>query len=443
VGAGGAITGGNDGDNYTITATNTDGCATDSAPFAFDAGTQLPSPAAPAITVTPEDCAGDATNTVDNYDNTLTYTSSPVGLAVGAGGAITGGNDGDNYTITATNTDGCATDSAPFAFDAGTQLGFNISTNVQHETCWESTDGAVSVDVDTSDLPLTVQLNSMQPIVFASNSFNIDDLPSGNYNMTIIDSSGCQSNTAFEILPGGPNLGATVEPIYSCDSGLPSNGIAVTLFDTSIANDVLYALDTTNPNDFVISPDFENISAGNHTLSIMHNNGCLLEIPFAIDDIAPLSLVLTNVNINEITATVSGGTPTYTYFFDDNLGTSSNTFTIDRSGTFVVRVVDGYGCETSESITMNLIEITIPNFFTPNNDGQNDFWKPRNMELFPNIQTFIFDRYGRKLKIMGQLDSGWDGQYQSQAMPSGDYWYIVELNDGSGREFVGHFTLYR
>ncbi len=415
------------------------GVCFDEEPFTITINT---SPAVPTITVTAADCNGDATNVVTNYDANLTYTSSPVGLAVGAGGAITGGNDGDNYTITAENTDGCTTDSAPFAFDAGTTIGFNISTTVQHETCWESTDGSISVDTDTDDLPLRVQLNSMQPMVFASNSFDINNLASGNYNMTIIDNTGCQSETTFEVLPGGPNLDATVEPIYSCDSGLTSNSIAVTLFDPSIANDVLYALDSTNSNDFVISPDFENISAGNHTLSIMHNNGCLLEIPFTMDDIAPLSLTLTSVNINEITASASGGNPPYTYFFDNNPGTTSNTFTIDRSGTFIVRVVDGYGCEATESITMNLIDITISDFFTPNNDGQYDTWSPRNAELFPDIQTYIFDRYGRKIQILGPTDE-WNGEYESNPMPSGDYWYIVKLNDGSGREFVGHFTLYR
>ena len=89
------------------------------------------------------------------------------------------------------------------------------------------------------------------------------------------------------------------------------------------------------------------------------------------------------------------------------------------------------------------MEITIPNFFTPNNDGQNDFWRPRNIEQFPDIETYIFDRYGRKIWIIGPLDQGWDGTYESRPLPSGDYWYIVRLNDGTGREYVGNFTLYR
>ena len=323
-----------------------------------------------------------------------------------------------------------------------TITGFSITTNVQNETCWESNDGSVSADIGNAVFPVTVQLNSMEPIVFNTNSFSINDLSPGNYEMSVIDDTGCQTNTNFEIQSGGPNLDASIDVMYSCDANLPSNTIVVTLLDSSISNDVLYALDSTDPNDFILSPDFGNISAGDHSLFIMHNNGCLKEIPFEIEDFEQLELILTSEYVNQITANVSGGTAPYTYYFDDNGGTTSNTYSIDRSGTFTVRVVDSNGCEVIESTTMNLVNISIPDFFTPNYDGQNDTWGPRNSELFPDIETYIFDRYGRKLKILGESDD-WNGEYDSNPMPSGDYWYIVKLNDGSGREFVGHFTLYR
>jgi len=216
----------------------------------------------------------------------------------------------------------------------------------------------------------------------------------------------------------------------------------VTLADPSVSNDVLYALDSTDPNDFTLSPDFENISSGDHSLFIMDNNGCMGEIPFEVESFEPLELTLTSEYVNQITANVTGGTAPYTYYFDDNSGTDSNTHTITRSGVFYVRVVDGNGCVVFQSSSMNLMEITIPDFLTPNSDGQNDFWRPRNTELFPDIKTYIFDRYGREIQVLGPVDA-WDGEYDAKPMPSGDYWYIVKLNDGSGREFVGHFTLYR
>ena len=38
----------------------------------------------------------------------------------------------------------------------------------------------------------------------------------------------------------------------------------------------------------------------------------------------------------------------------------------------------------------------------------------------------------------------WDGMYNEIELPTGDYWYVINLNDPSDdRDFVGHFTLYR
>jgi len=38
----------------------------------------------------------------------------------------------------------------------------------------------------------------------------------------------------------------------------------------------------------------------------------------------------------------------------------------------------------------------------------------------------------------------WDGKYNDKELPTGDYWYVLKLqNENDSREFVGHFTLYR
>jgi len=52
----------------------------------------------------------------------LTYTSSPAGLTVGAGGVITGGTDGTSYTITATNGSNCSATTASFTYNGGAIL---------------------------------------------------------------------------------------------------------------------------------------------------------------------------------------------------------------------------------------------------------------------------------------------------------------------------------
>ena len=81
--------------------------------------------------------------------------------------------------------------------------------------------------------------------------------------------------------------------------------------------------------------------------------------------------------------------------------------------------------------------------FTPNGDGDNDGWLPTNTMNYPDLIFHIFDRYGRKVGTYreGQF---WDGKYNGLELPTGDYWYVLKLqNENDSREFVGHFTLYR
>ncbi|WP_420321312.1 T9SS type B sorting domain-containing protein [Flagellimonas sp.] len=360
-----------------------------------------------------------------------------------------GGNTlsaGDNITTTTTlyvfspGNGSCPDAQNSFVVTINSLL---ANTSIQNESCLGTNDGAINISIDNGLAPYTVQVDSNPAINFANDNFTIDGLSTGSYSLRITDANGCEMTETVQIQTEGVNLNAMVQPIYGCDTNISTNTLEVLLEDSSVASDVLYALDSTSPNDFVLSSSFRDIPPGTHFLSILHNNGCMETIPFEIEFIAPLQLNLANTNINEITATTTGGVGSYTYFFENRPGTNNNVFHIAQSGRHTIRVVDNNGCETFETMVLEFLDIEIPDFFTPNNDGQNDLWSPRNIEGFPKIETIIFDRYGREIRIMGALDAGWDGHYEGSPLPSGDYWYIVRLNDESEREFVGHFTLYR
>ena len=63
---------------------------------------------------------------------------------------------------------------------------------------------------------------------------------------------------------------------------------------------------------------------------------------------------------------------------------------------------------------------------------------------FPNLWVSVYDRYGRTVFILEDNPEGWDGFYEKNTLPTGDYWYVIKLNGADdSREFVGHFTLYR
>ena len=93
------------------------------------------------------------------------------------------------------------------------------------------------------------------------------------------------------------------------------------------------------------------------------------------------------------------------------------------------------------SVDDTISVIGFPKFFTPNNDGFNDTWQVYGVsEMFqPNTKIMIFNRFGKLLKEISPLGEGWNGTLNGQVLPSDDYWFSVQLQDG--RVFKNHFTL--
>lgn len=315
--------------------------------------------------------------------------------------------------------------------------------NIMHEVCFMSEDGSFELDITGGTAPYFSSLNSNADADYLQDQVLFQNLPAGTHVVFVRDAQGCETNVIVEINPG-VNLAAEVTPIYECDGNMPTNRLDIVFEDTSVMGDVLYAIDSTDPADMQLTSDFTNIAAGDHYLTIAHSNGCINTIDFNIIGYEPLTLVLENSNINEITATAEGGLEDYTFYFGDVNNGTDNTYIINRTDTYPVTVIDQNGCEVTMEIFMEFIDIEVPDFFTPDGDNMNDTWLPDNLEAFPNVLMIIFDRYGRELYRMGYGDAGWNGIYNNSELPTGDYWYIIKLQgENDDRELVGHFTLYR
>lgn len=309
------------------------------------------------------------------------------------------------------------------------------------EICAGNSDGSVSLTIIGGTAPYSTSIDDNTS--FVQDWFDFMDLAAGSYIVYVRDAMGCEENIVVTVDPG-VNLNAAVEPVYECSGDTPNNYVNITLEDDSVLGDVLYALDSTDAADMQLNPDFRDIAPGTHYIAISHTNGCVITVDFEIEAFEPLTLTLEQNNLNEITAIAGGGLPEYRFIFDGVDNGTDNTYYINRTDTYVVTVIDENGCEVSANIFMEFIDIEIPNFFTPDGDGLNDTWLPRNIEQYPEILIKVYDRYGRVVDENVIDHNGWDGKYQGSDLPSGDYWYVVQLNgETDDREFVGHFTLYR
>jgi gliding motility-associated-like protein len=99
------------------------------------------------------------------------------------------------------------------------------------------------------------------------------------------------------------------------------------------------------------------------------------------------------------------------------------------------------GCVSTDDVFVKLLKApVIPNTFTPNEDGINDFWIIQYIESYPNARVQIFNRYGQQVFESRGYDKPWDGNYKGKPLPFGTYYYVIE--PGSGRKpYTGYVTI--
>ena len=184
---------------------------------------------------------------------------------------------------------------------------------------------------------------------------------------------------------------------------------------------------------------------GNYTVQVSTNSGCsrIRKIKVTASDLATISSVdvVDFTDINAVTVNVTGK-GNYEYSLNDPSGPfqTSNIFNNIPAGIYDVFVNDINGCGM---VSKTISVIGVPKYFTPNNDGFNDYWKVKGIDANFNAKSviYIFDRYGKLIKQILATGDGWDGTFNGNLLPSDDYWYAITLEDG--RQAKGHFSLKR
>jgi gliding motility-associated-like protein len=150
------------------------------------------------------------------------------------------------------------------------------------------------------------------------------------------------------------------------------------------------------------------------------------------------SLILTD----QINVGVSGAS------WEWNTGETTPSITVVQPGIYGV-VVDVNGCRASDSVVVRRdCYMSLPNVFTPNGDGLNDYFFPR-QELTSGLTSFsinIFNRWGQLVFESTSLDGrGWDGKFNGTDQPEGVYVYIIDatFKDGQKEHHQGNVTLVR
>ena len=215
------------------------------------------------------------------------------------------------------------------------------------------------------------------------------------------------------------------------------------LDETTVSNYTYQWFLNNNPISGATNYSLTVNTEGIYTVSVSNSNGCVRTrtITVTASNIATID----NVQVvdlsdeNSVTVLVTG-LGDYEYSIDNENYQDSNYFSNVSPGICTIYVRDKKGCG---STTKEISILGIPDYFTPNGDGYNDYWniKGINSRFNANTIIYIFDRFGKLVKQISPLGQGWDGTFNGNQMPSSDYWYSVQLEDG--RVVKGHFSLKR
>ena len=204
--------------------------------------------------------------------------------------------------------------------------------------------------------------------------------------------------------------------------------------------------------------------AGVYNIYIKDFYGCVLDTNIVIPDGADVQLQLgadkDNIFLGDsvrITAIVDAKNGVESYYWTPELLFNSHNDSIQivklqKSTNISLMVVDSNGCVAEDKIWIKVKgkpDVYVPNIFTPDGDGLNDYFYIRTGSGVKNInRLMIYDNWGEKLfdkknlRINVPID-GWNGKFKGRNVRSGVYVYVfeLELEDDSIYRIAGDVTI--
>ncbi len=303
-------------------------------------------------------------------------------------------------------------------------------TTVQKIDCHDSCNAALMASPITGDPPFTYAWNT------SATTAGIGNLCAGTYTVTVTDSNGCSVTKTATLANPPPLVPATASTDAYCD------GLCIGTATASVGGGTPPLSFLWNDPQGQTGATATGLCPGTYSVLVTDDNGCTTMDSVTVNYssyIPPLNATASSTVIYQgqpvqLNATYYG-TGTYTWSpasYLNNAGVYNPVSTTPGEITYVVVYTDPLGCENTDSVTIQVREVTciepeifIPNAFTPNGDGRNDILYVRG----PTIRELllrIYNRWGEKVFETTTPGTGWDGTYQGKPVLPGVYDYYLE-----------------
>lgn len=276
----------------------------------------------------------------------------------------------------------------------------------------------------------------------------------GTHTVVMLDDIGCWDTVVVEILTPVPLI---LEEIQVIDATCTKNSGSILVFSQGGTGTVQYSINNNPPQ---LSPEFNALPPGTYTVSVFDESGCLLS-----GDVQLSGIGIINVDVLDIekahcqesdgTATimVSGANTQINFSIDGNIPGTTNTFFDLSAGEHTIQITDETGCliDTSFILLQEYCNVYVPNTFSPNNDGINDYFQLSSPDAgIIVLKYLIFDRWGNNVYSaegfsIASQNFWWDGTFRRITMTPGVFAYFIEVQhpDGLKQNFKGNVTIVR
>ncbi|WP_349630859.1 PKD domain-containing protein [Aquiflexum sp. TKW24L] len=308
--------------------------------------------------------------------------------------------------------------------------------------CNNPQSGSIQVNVAGGTPPFTFRWSN------GSTQQNLTNLSSGPYSLEVRDANGCLTQGSYIIKRPAPLEVVTVRNTrVVCE---PREIIEE--FTIAIAGGVPpYSIQWSGGEASQGGLKMSTNRSGLFILNITDGAGCTYRESYQVDD----SNVVLNTDIKSIGYDQNGsflvGIPItfenktigniITYFWDFGDGNTSSetnpTHTYQKGGKYVVilQAIDANGCiqEIKREIEITDFFLVVPNVFSPNGDGVNDYFFPKFVNI-TKVEFWILNKWGETIFYTQDINSqGWDGKVGGDYAMPGNYVYRLKFETVDGR----------
>ncbi len=354
------------------------------------------------------------------------------------------------YNVLVTDKNGCTLQST---FNIVEPFDLSLDAFVEEAArCNDPRSGRVNLIVSGGSEPYRYRWSS------GDTTSNITDVLPGTYVVEVTDKFNCTVQGTYTVLQPEPlQIGLSTEPFTDCENRIA--GVVVKAdVKGGIGNYVYSWSKGDSPTNEVILTE-----AGRVTIEVSDFRGCFQMNSIDID-IPELGEADFNYNARSIDETGDLAANDPVSFFDLSVGEvidwhwdfgdgfDSNEIdpihTYDAPGTYEVTltVTDRTGCQALKTTILEITEgyrVMVPNAFTPNGDGKNDFFRPQLLGL-EKVQLIIYNTWGEVVFSTEDLETkGWNGMVNGLPAENGNYVYkLIGLSfNGLEVERDGIFAL--